>query len=150
MDKNKCTSKYHNIAQTAREKPPKKQPYLQQAGQRYHLVGRHHVHSCLADHLRLHAGHLEPVHVVPKAHHLLLQTHVCESSQPHAALVWVHCKQGQNGPHGGCVCVCVCVCDFLSRTERERVNDFVEIVTFPGIYMSIVRYGVFCIGYHCN
>ena len=33
--------------------------------------------------------------------------------------------------------------DFLSRSERERVCDFVETVTFHCMYMSIVRYGLF-------
>ena len=46
--------------------------------------------------------------------------------------------------------MCVCVRgggDFLSRAEREPVSDFVEIVTFPCMHMSIVRYGLlFCIG----
>ena len=51
------------------------------------------------------------------------------------------------------VCVCTCVCvggggkgGFFSRAERERVSDIVETVTFPCMYMSIVRYGLFCIG----
>ena len=46
--------------------------------------------------------------------------------------------------------VCVWGDDFFSKTERESVNDFVEIVTVPYMYMSIVRYGLFCIGQHCN
>ena len=33
----------------------------------------------------------------------------------------------------------VCVC----RAERERVGDFVEIVTCYCMYMSIVTYGLF-------
>ena len=33
-------------------------------------------------------------------------------------------------------------CDFLSGAERERVSDFVDIVTFHCMYMSIVRYGL--------
>ena len=36
--------------------------------------------------------------------------------------------------------------DNNNRVERERVSDFVETVTFPCVYMSIVRYGYFCIG----
>ena len=38
--------------------------------------------------------------------------------------------------------------DFLRRAKSERVSDFVEIVTFHCmyVYMSIVRYGLFCIG----
>ena len=35
-------------------------------------------------------------------------------------------------------------CDFLSTAERKR--HFVEIVTFPCMYMSVVKYGLFCIG----
>ena len=46
------------------------------------------------------------------------------------------------------VCVCVCVGATFKRAERERVSDFVENVTFPCMYtymyMSIVRYGLFC------
>ena len=62
-----------------------------------------------------------------------------------------------------CVCMSLCInahrqtcahflhvgglgggCDFLGRSEKD--SDFVDCVTFPCMYMSIVRYGLLCIG----
>ena len=48
--------------------------------------------------------------------------------------IYFMCVGGGGGAGGG---------DYLSRAERERMSDFVEIVTFHCMYMSIVRYGLF-------
>ena len=70
-------------------------PYLHQTGQRYDFVSLNHIHSRLTDHFRLHAGHFEAIHIVPKVHHFFMQAGVCESRQPNGTLVRVHCKPGK-------------------------------------------------------
>ena len=66
--------------------------------------------------------------------------HIDTCTFPSRVCVWVGGGGGGGGGGG----------DFLTRAERERVSEFVEIVTFPCMYVSIVRYGLVCIGEHCN